>query len=216
MKFKELLKESMPKTLYHGTLRQFVPSIMQIGLVPDIGEFTRQAYQEYEEAGIELPDLVFAADKDGLGSCVSAIIGALEQSKIEDTTDNFFRYGAIVVLKHGAEDFEHRDEDDDGREEHPQTVESGDYYREYSIKPDFVMMGKRLKAFLSRNKQVVERFGKGGFDKAAVRNWLISYAKKEHPETYKNYIPKVLSLDDETLRKWWKTYHRKEMYAQFD
>lgn len=90
MKSKEILLENTPRTLYHGTLRKFIPSIMSIGLVPDIGEFTRQAYEEYEEAGIELPELVFAADKTGLRACVSAIIGALQQANIDDTTENFF------------------------------------------------------------------------------------------------------------------------------
>ncbi len=161
--------------------------------------------------------MVFAADKTGLRACISAIIGALKQANLDDTTENFFRYGAIVVLKHGADTFDHRDEDDENYYgEHQQTVEPGDYYTEYSIKPDFVIMGKRLRAFLSRNKEVVERFGKGGFDRAAVRNWLIAYAKKNYPETYQNYIPKILSLDDESLKKWWQNYKRKEMYAQFD
>jgi hypothetical protein len=73
----ELLNESTPRTLYHGTLKEFVPDIMDFGLLPQVGKFTAHAYQEYREAGIPLENVVFAADRAELYKCISAIIGQM-------------------------------------------------------------------------------------------------------------------------------------------
>ncbi len=195
MKSSELLLENTPRTLYHGTLRKFVPSIMAIGLMPSLGEFTKWAYQEYEEADIYLPELVFAADKEDLSHCVSAILGAMEQEKIEDTIENFFRYGAIVVLKHASEDFSHHDYD----EEHPVTVEPGDYYREFGIKPDFAIMGNRLRNFLRRNGVIVDRHF--FIDRISATTKIFQIASKQYPEKSKQEIlNKIASLTDKQMR----------------
>ena len=176
MKYREIINESIPRTLYHGTLRRLVPAIMNIGLEPNVGDFTKHAYDESINAGIELPELVFAADKQGLRKCISAIVGALRQDGIKYNADNLYRYGAIVVLKLGEEYFEHRDEDDENYYgEYPETVEPGDYYRRYGIKPDYFLTGERLRIFLKRNNAFTYIF-----EPKTIREILISSAKKEN------------------------------------
>lgn len=148
---KQRREQTSGKTLYHGTLLKFVPEIMQIGLQPTLGEFTRNAYLEYEEAGMELPELVFAADKEGLGSCVSAILDAMEQAGIKRTTNNFFKYGAIVVIRSGEHKMSNREHDDEyfDRDSYP-TVEPGDFFSENSVQPDYYITGEPMRRLLRR------------------------------------------------------------------
>lgn len=197
------LTESMDRTLYHGTLVKFVPEIMEIGLVPSLGDFTRNAYAEYEEAGIELPELVFAADREGVGRCYSAILGAMEQAGIEDTPENVFRYGAVVVLKDVESDFSHRESDED--EVHPDTVEPGDYYRDYGIKPDFALTGNRLRNFFRRNGVFIDRFS--NVDRRTYQAELIRRVLRQHPDRTKDeVIAKVKALSDAALKSWLRKY----------
>lgn len=186
MRYAEILHENTPQTLYHGTLRQFVPAIMELGLLPTVGDFTRYAYGDYVRAGIKLPALVFASDRTGLTSCVSAILGALQKSGVDDTSENFFRYGAIVVLKHASKSFNHRPPDTSSSlnpippsEDHPATVEPNDYYSDEAVIPSFAIMGDRLRTFLRRHG---EMFDSMRFDRKAVQTELITLISKRHPE----------------------------------
>ena len=197
MKYKEILNESIPRTLYHGTLRRLVPSIMNLGLEPNVGEFTKDAYQESIDGGIALEELVFAADKQGLLKCISAIGGALRQEGIKYNAENLYRYGAIVVLKFGEERFEHRDDDDENYYgEYPETVEPGDYYRRYSIKPDYYLTGERLRIFIKRNTVFTYLF-----DPKTVRELLIAKAKKENNYEMINTIKNSGNYELEQLYK---------------
>ena len=197
--YEEILLENMPRTLYHGTLRRLLPSIMSIGLLPSVGEFTRYAYDELEAAGIELPELVFAADREGLDSCISAILGAMRQVGIEDTLENFFRYGAIVVLKHGEENFDHRTRNEKDYKDYPETVEPGDYYSDYGIKPDFYIVGDRLRVFLRRHNIILDRFGV--IDRSAGQTKLMTLAIRKYPNKSRDeIINKIRSLSDREIK----------------
>jgi hypothetical protein len=144
MRLRELF-ETQNRTLFHGTLQEFVPDILEIGLVPSLGEFTKHAYDEYVSAGIEMPKLVFAADKDGISGCFSAIIGAMRQKKIKLTPENFLKHAAILIIKDSSR-FQHRDgdgSDDWDNDRYPQ-VEPGDYFTDRSVSVDFVLTGKKV------------------------------------------------------------------------
>ena len=197
MRYAEILRESY-RTLYHGTLTKFLPDIMQFGLMPGLSDFTRDAYAEYEEAGIELDELVFAADKDGLGGCVSAIIGAMRQAGIKDTVENFFRYGAIVVIYDGEDNFEHLDRDQDNDGDHPQTVEPGDYYRHYGVKVDYAITGKRLQRFLRRHGIMLDRFG--DFDKSTAAAEVVRRSIHNSPDRRDDILAKMRGLSDREMR----------------
>lgn len=156
MRISEILNESMPKTLYHGTLKRNVPDIMDRGLIPQVGKFTSHAYDEYLSAGIALDNLVFAADRRGLGKCISAIIGQMRQelpkfhhthNKI--TAEEFYQNAAILVFKHAEPRFKHRFSDQ--FVDHPAHVEPDDYYHTGADLPDIVLTDDRLRSFLRRN-----------------------------------------------------------------
>ena len=156
MKIAELLTESTPRTLYHGTLMKFVPTIMEFGLLPSIGEFTRRAYQEYTDAGIDLEPLVFAADKKDLRKCVGAMVSWLKQHGIPVTEENFYKKTALIVIKQGEKHMQYRkDEFDFG---HPDTVEPGDYYSSNTVLPTYYITGNKLKSFLQKNSVNLEKF----------------------------------------------------------
>jgi len=154
-----ILFESTPRTLYHGTLRRYIPSIRQHEMWPSVGEFTKEMYSEYRSEGIVLPELLFAADKKNLQKCTSAILGAMRQKNIPWTEKNFFNNAAIVVFKHREPYFKHRGEEEydfDPEGRYP-TVEPGDYFREDAMFFDFILTGKKLINFLKRNNAYPEK-----------------------------------------------------------
>lgn len=155
---KQPLEENIQPTLtlYHGTAIWNLTGILDHGLNPTVGEFTKSAYgvddEEADEYGMQ--DLVFAADKKGINSCYSAILGSIsakmgrEHRKIDDVV----RYGALLMIKGHAEDFTHRAKDDDNDfGDHPYQVEPGDYYTDRRIQIAGVLTGKKLVRFLSRH-----------------------------------------------------------------
>jgi hypothetical protein len=134
------LVESTPRTLYHGTLRKFLPSILARGLWPSVGAFTKQMYDEEDH----IPELVFAGDKKGMIRCFSAVASwvAIEYGGTY-TVEKIKQYGALCVLKQAGDKFEYRDPDND-YEDAPVQVERGDYYREDSISVSHVLTGNRM------------------------------------------------------------------------
>ena len=50
IKLKQLLLE---KTLYHGTITDFIPNIKEHGLIPIIGQFVKQSYSGAVDDNIE-------------------------------------------------------------------------------------------------------------------------------------------------------------------
>lgn len=204
-----MIVENAPKTLYHGTLKKHLPDIMRHGLQPGVGEFTKNAYDEYEDAGIDLPELVFAAERQRIVTCVSAIYGAMAAEGIEQTAENFYRHGAIVVIKDGEGIFTHRGEFDDGMEDHPITVEPGDYYEYGSVMPDFIFTGDRLRNFLRRNN--VRADYQFAFDRKMAETNLIRLAIKQHPDQSKSAIRnKISALSDRDLKNWLEKYQSKQ------
>lgn len=190
---RKTLKESTAKTLYHGTLKKNLPSIMKYGVDPKAGDFTRNAYIEYEEAGIELPELVFAADKQGLQKTISAIWGAMENSGIPITQENFFKHAAIVVFREGEEYFDHFPDDKINQDSPYITVEPDDYYREFNWVPDYVLTGKKLLRFL-RKHDINLVHGFKNLDPEAIKSKLIRKIVKKYPEIDKNKL-KYMTID---------------------
>ena len=149
MRYTEILFES-ERTLYHGTLVANVPSIMRDGLEPGVGQFTNSFYGDEDEE--ELDHLVFAADKKGLRACVSAILGYLRIKNIPFTEENFYRYGALVVIRGENDSFEQRPRDhENDYVDHPGQVEPGDYYSRDAILPSHVLVRDKLRSFIRRN-----------------------------------------------------------------
>ena len=207
MKITELLTESTPKTLYHGTLMKFVPTIMKFGLLPTVGDFTKKTYQEYTDAGIDLEPLVFAADKKGLTKCISAMIAWLKEHGMLLTAENFYKNTALIVIKQGEDRMQRRSADWQDIIHHPDTVEPKDYYSRDTVEPSFYMTGDRLKNFLRRNSINLYDFGID--DSSTRRAELIRTLKKPLMENNLLEIGQILDLT--------KNYQQyKRLYARIE
>lgn len=143
----EFLCESAPRTLYHGTLKSNVPSIMQGGLEPRVGAFTSHFYDEDPD----LEELVFASSKKDVQKGLNAIIHLLKQQGIPSTPENVIKYGAMVVVKDEYNQFDHRPRDDMGDwGEYPRQVEPGDFYAREPVEVTYILQDRKLKDLLRR------------------------------------------------------------------
>jgi hypothetical protein len=149
MIIKDIIFESTPKTLYHGTIVKNLPSIMKYGIEPKIGKFTSNVYKDYIKAGIDLPYLTFAADRNNLKKVISSILGAMSNENIELNLNNFLENAAIVVFKKAEKRFQYRSPND-LTHMHP-NVEPEDYYSEMNMIADYALTGKKLLKFLQKN-----------------------------------------------------------------
>ena len=168
------------RTLYHGTLKSLVPAILRDGLWPGVGVFTRSMYAELEEAGGELPDLVFASDRHGVRACYSAILDGIRRCGVRrpDATD-FAEMGAILIIRKAAGRFVQRPPDDDGGwHDHPETSEPGDFYTDSEVPVDGVISGRRVLRFLHRHGVDLSHLsaGSGGSGFAAGMQELVGVA----------------------------------------
>lgn len=143
------LLESTPRTLYHGTLRKFLPTILRQGLWPSVGAFTERMYGGETEGG-ELQDLVFAADKQGIVKCFSAIASwiRIEYGGLY-TVALVKQHGALCVLKHAEDDFDHHAGGDDWSD-HIQ-VEPRDYFSDQRVRVSFVLTGNKMMNFIAKH-----------------------------------------------------------------
>lgn len=202
------LLENTPRTLYHGTLKRYLPSILQNGLEPRVGEFTRNAYDEIEAAGIELPELVFAADKNGLRRCVSAIMGQMRQLGLKTDEETFYRNAVLLVIREGGSHMDLRAQDDsevdDWGDTFPDTVEPGDYYSDDVVAVDHILTGNKLKAFLARHN---ERLWDESV--ATKRERLIRLALRQHSEFPRDVVlAKVREVPDDEVGKRLRWYEQ--------
>lgn len=139
-------------TLYHGTLRALVPSIMRDGLTPRVGALVREAYSD---SGETLHPIVFAADEEGLRGVISALMTQIgyEYGKPFNAVSSadIEKHGALAIIHHAKEsprDWQHWSEDDYDDGDHPVQVEQGDWYSYFSQPVDEVLTGKKLVRFL--------------------------------------------------------------------
>jgi len=144
------------KTLYHGTLIDNVPSIQVNGLIPTIGEFVRDTYTGASEMDIEdyVQELVFATDKKQLSNAVTAITAQiakkLKKSFHDVTDDDFLKYGALAIIKNGDKIFDYKSDDDNDYRSNSASIESGDYYSDEIVEPDFILSGNKLGTYLKK------------------------------------------------------------------
>lgn len=198
MRISDVLYESIGRTLYHGTLRKYTSSIQKIGIMPSIGEFTKEAYgignpedfdnDAYEEGEPNPHDfthLVFAADKHGLYKCYSAIGSWI---RIEYPNESYpyslstiSRYGALCIIREGESFFDYRYEDEDPPEKARQ-VEPEDYYIDRYVKVDHILYGKKLAQFLSKYLAISGNTS----PKDTRQMWIKNYVKQNPNADRKN------------------------------
>jgi hypothetical protein len=191
------------RTLYHGTLKSLVPAILRDGLWPGVGVFTRSMYAELEEAGGELPDLVFASDRHGVRACYSAILDGIRRCGVRrpDATD-FAEMGAILIIRKAAGRFVQRPPDDDGGwHDHPETSEPGDFYTDSEVPVDGVISGRRVLRFLHRHGVDLSRLGPEAVD--LCRGDLVRSAAREMPDRLGDALARVRALSDLDVMRLW-------------
>jgi hypothetical protein len=193
-----LASRRVARTLYHGTTVDNEESIRQHGLVGQVGDFVKNAYGDYE---VDLPDLVFAADKQGLVRSVSAMvhhIGAKLGKDFHSVTDiDILNHGLLVIMKEmevGEYGLEHRPEGDENyRNQHPHHVEPGDYYAE-ELQADQFVKGRQLLRFLKRYDQWPRMFGPRSLaQEKQMRGLAITIALRGNPEKSKEEVMKRIN-----------------------
>lgn len=147
MRAYEFLTESRPRTLYHGTLKSNLPSIMKGGLEPSVGEFT----WNYYDNDPDLEDLVFASSKKDINKGLNSITYYLRSAGIDPTPENIIKHGAMVVVKDEYNEFEHRPHDDmNSWDDYPIQAEPGDFYARDPVQVTYVLTDRKLKDLLRR------------------------------------------------------------------
>lgn len=206
IKLKSILIE---KTLYHGTIIDFVPSIKQVGLVPSVGEFVKNAYGDSAD-DIELDELIFAADKEGLKRSVTAITAQVAKKLNKDfhdvTDEEFIRNGALVKIWDGDLDMKNRPEGDENYYgQHPFTVEPGDYYSDGSVSADEILTGDKMITVLKRYGAWPRTFGPD--NEKTMKYFLIRVAIKRNPnKTPKEIAKTIMGWDKKTIESYYIRY----------
>ena len=211
IKLKQLLVE---KTLYHGTTIDNVRGIEAFGLLPSVGKFVKDAYDmsgygEDIDPDDYLKELVFSADKKQLKNAVTAITAqvAIKLSKgFHDVTDQeFVHYGALVIIKDGEQVMNHREEDENHNDDHPYTVEPGDYYSEDNIPVDYILTGQKMISIFKRYNVWPRHHVFGGVDIKYKKDFLIKQAIKRNPTRQKSKILKIInSFDEKTINRYYE------------
>lgn len=200
IKLKSLLVE---KTLYHGTITDFIPSIKKQGLLPTVGQFVRNAYAGSvdnidDEVSEYLKDLVFATDKKQLDKAVTAItaqIGIKLNKDFHSVTDEEFRqHGALAIIRDGDSVMNHRAKDDENYYgQHPFTVEPGDYFSDEYVDVDYILTRDKLLSFLKRLGRWPRKYGPD-YNKSRISGklapWSIQEMKKFEVGKYYAIDPK--------------------------
>lgn len=165
---KSSLSKFAEVTLYHGTTLENARSIMKGLLTPGVGYFVEDMYgSEYDAAGIDLPELSFAADKHDLRKAVSAMIyqvgRKLGKSYMYDVSiDELRAHGAIIVFSGEGGSAEppspwsHRGKSEVDAPEGAFTVEPGDYYTDWPVRASFYYSGSKLIQFLRRKGFIID------------------------------------------------------------
>jgi hypothetical protein len=157
--------EDKSPRLYHGTIIDNMDSIMKIGLVPMIGNFTERFYGEYQDL---LRELVFLAREHNLIHAVTAMesqiaeklgLDSLHEVTIQDVRDN----GLLLIVEPDPEIMFEKIEDGRAQsidreswydDEVPVNVEGEDVFSESNIYPKYVLYGSELVRFLLREKMI--------------------------------------------------------------
>ncbi len=193
------------RTLYHGTVIDNLDSIKNNNLQGSAGDFVRHAYDDISD----LPELVFAADKQKISSAVTAMvhhIGVKLKKDFHDVNDNdILNHGLIVVVKDGDSYSKRRGEDD--YEDHPATVEPGDYYAD-QMDADGFLRGRVLIRLLRRLGEWPRNWGeRTPQSERIMRAELIKLSILKHPEKSKQeIINKVQSLSSQDLARFLNQY----------
>lgn len=217
---KLLLSEIILKeyTLYHGTIRDNEDSIRRFGLIPRVGNFVDSYYDD------DLEELIFAADKATIKNAINAIgfhiAKKLNKGRNELTLDDVRKHGMLILIKSGEDRFTHRPRSDDlsDQDDHPATVEPGDWYSGDRVKPSLILTGNALIRYLEKSGYLESILGMWGDaekeKKERTLKWrreeLIKLGIKHHGEEFRDQIvSQTQKMDSQELERMMNYYLRK-------
>lgn len=145
------------RSLYHGTIRDHARSIQQGGLYPSVGDFVRDSYGTSVDED-QFDEIVFAADKRGIGQAMGAIIAHTAKKLGKQfggvTEEDILKHGMLVKIDpEEVEYFERKPESwepEDFYAEYPVSVEPGDYYTREPVGITWILTGKKMLKFFER------------------------------------------------------------------
>jgi hypothetical protein len=205
------------RTLYHGTVIDHKRDIEDLGLVPSVGAFVDEMYGG---EGYEPEELVFMADKEGLGSALTAMVKQISYKLgkyMHDVTDDEIKkYGLLakmdVALDDDYYDIRHRPKDDENYYgEYPSTVEPGDYYSESGLSVDVVLTGSAMMRVLKRHGLIPRRMWGPGASKKdlmgrlmslAVQEWQRKHRKRIDRDSRKGLLKNTKAMSEKDLKQW--------------
>ena len=213
MNFREWIN-LQEKMLYHGTTLDRETSIRKLGIIGDIGDFVKDAYDDPEYGKFSDEDHVaYAADKKSLSGAVTAMafhIGKKLGKDLHDVTDTDIRNHGLIVK---IDDYDDSVKQRPGRnepndyEEYPRAVEPGDYYFD-RLKGDQYLKGPALLRFLTRMHEWPRDWGKSNPKSRNLnKGHLVNLALKHHPDIPKSSVlSKIHSLSHSDIQKHLSVY----------
>jgi hypothetical protein len=200
------------RTLYHGTTVDNEESIRQLGLVGGVGSFVEEAYDEWVGAGVKIPDLVFASDKQGLERSVTAMVHHISKKlgkNFHSVTDNdIINHGLLVIIHDEENEVEQRPEGDENyRGQYPPQVEPGDYFSE-ELWVDKLVKGRQLLRLLERYNQWPRSWGPQDLTRMKkMRGWLITlFLQIKRDKSKQEIMALVQGLSDTKVEQTYSFY----------
>jgi hypothetical protein len=216
--FEKLAKD---RTLYHGTSIDNAKSIMQKGLVPQVGKWVSDSYGASMDLDSESEDyeglrekpvfeLTFATDKEelgkALGGMIAAVAGKLGKQFRDVSDEEIRRFGAIVVMYEAEKDWEKKPKEDSSGQweyENPQyqTVEPGDYFSENKKFVDRILVGEPMIRLLRQYGVWPRDWGPDSIKNKKEK--LIKYLMDNFDATSEQAVKRVAELSDEEVDKYY-------------
>lgn len=232
--FKKLAKDM---TLYHGTSINRAKSIMENGLIPQVGDWVRNSYGTHMDldsdsedyAGMyEAPnfDITFATDKSQIGKAVGGMIAAIAAEEGKDfhdvTPEDIRASGAIIVINEAYDPNlgndnsswnkkpEKYDEEWEMYNNYP-TAEPGDYINENAVSASRILSGEPMIRLLRKHNEWPIIHGLNDIAGAGKRELLIKMVRKENSDVdIKEIINKIDNLNAKQIDDYYYSLKAKQ------
>lgn len=213
-KFLEWLNVKNEVTLYHGTIIDNEKSILSHGLMPDVGNFTKNAYGVTDGDYSNNDHAVYLTNKMDLEKATTAMVNSIShklgKSNNEVTDEDIIQYGLLCVVEDPDNHLTQKTDDDNA---HPRFAEPNDYYSRDVLKPNRILKGSALIRFLKIYHvwPITWSLKKlSNTEDNYLRGKLTANAIKRHPEKSVEEIRnKVSSLNQTNAEAMFKQYFRK-------
>ena len=178
----------------------------------DYDECLEDAEHECRQEADRFIPSIYLADKESLGSSVSAMIkqvGFMLNKDANDVSDeDIKRYGLLAVIRDAEEMVNYYNpNEEDSWDERPAQAEPGDYYALDNLGVDYVLTGKKLINFLKSHNEWPLKGWSFRKDTKGLKEKLIKLVRRAHPKRdVQEIIEKVNSLSKTEIESYLKYY----------